>query len=408
LNADSEHKDKEPQPGGQETAAVLPRRFLTPSRRLGLWAVGIALATKLAILAWGIHVFPFEKQRGQTAVTIWSRWDGIGYLRIAETFYSASAKGVSKGEHELDSHFPPLYPLLIRLVKTVLPFSPLVSALLISWIAGLIAAYLLAQLAWHEFQDTNSVIMSVILFHVYPVSYFLITSYSESLYFLLIFAAFYFLRVQPRPFLCASSIGLGILTRLMAINLLPVLGLKLLFEIRARKRTLWYLLGLGIPLVAVGVYMAINYICYGSPLFFLQHVYADPTVPRKPAIPLRETVIAVWDFGKMVSHLKWDRFFMETLGWSSLFTAFVLLVTLWGIIKRAVPWEYSLYSVCYILFFSSFTWGVGNARYSFGAFPIFFILARAIPRALLWEWLVVSIGFLLYFSYRYVNGWWAF
>lgn len=383
----------------------IPPGFWTPNRRLGLWAVGIALSTKLAILAWGIHVFPFEKERGRTAVTIWHHWDGIGYLRIAETLYSAKGVGVSKGEHELDSHFPPLYPLLIRLVKTVLPISPILSALLISWIAGLIAAYLLAQLAWHEFQDTWSVIMSVILFHVYPVSYFLITSYSESLYFLLIFTAFYFLRVQPRPILCASSIGLGILTRLMAINLLPVLGLKLLFEIRARKRTLWHLLILGIPLVALGVYLAINYFVYGSPLFFLQHVAA---IQRKPAIPMRETLFAVWDFGKMISEQRWDRFFMETLGWSSLFTAFALLVTLWGIIRKAIPWEYSLYSLSYILFFSSFNWGMSNARYSFGAFPIFFILARAIPRTLLWEWLVVSIGFLLYFSYRYVNGWWAF
>lgn len=384
----------------------IPSGFLTPNRRLGIWAVAIALATKLAILAWGIHSFPFKKEPHHTAVTIWTRWDGIGYLRIADTLYRA--KGVSKGEHELDSHFPPLHPLLIKLVKTVLPFSPDLSALLISWIAGLIAAYLLAQLAWHEFHDTWSVIMSGILFHLYPVSYFLITPYSESLYFLLVFTAFYFLRVQPRPILCASSLGLAILTRLMAITLAPVLALKLLFEIRARKRTLRCLLILGIPLVAVAIYLSINYFVYGSPLFFLNHVYADPMVPRKPTIPLRETIFAVWDFGKMVSQLKWDRFFMETLGWSSLFTGFVLLVTLWGIIRRAIPWEYSLYSLSYILFFSSFNWGMSNARYSFGAFPIFFVLARAIPRALLWEWLAVSVGFLLYFSHRYVNGFWAF
>ena len=407
MNAGSEQEELPPD-NAQGSEQVRPREFLTPSRRRGLFGVGVALIIKLLILAWGIHVFPFEKERGQTAATIWNRWDGQGYLRIAETFYSAKAKGVSKGEHELDSHFPPLYPLLIRVVKTVLPVSPLVCALLISWIAGLMAAYLLTQLAWHEFHDPWSVIMIVILFHVYPVSYFLITSYSESLYFLLTFAAFYYVRVHPRPLFCATSIGLGILTRLMAINLLPVLGLRLFFDIRARKRTLWDLLVLGVPLIAVGVYLSINYFCYGNPLFFLQHVYVDPTVPRKPAIPLRETVISVWDFGKMVSQLRWDRFFMETLGWSSLFTAFVFLVTLWGIIRRAVPWEYSLYSLCYILFFSSFTWGMGNARYSFGAFPVFFVLARAVSRTLLWQWLAVSVGFLLYFTYRYVNGWWAF
>jgi hypothetical protein len=294
------------------------------------------------------------------------------------------------------------------LVHRALHISPELAAILISWTAGLLAAYVLAQLAWHEFRDTWTVIMSGILFHLYPVSYFLITPYSESLSFLLIFTAFYFLRVQPRPVLCATGLGLAILTRLMAINLAPVVGLKFLFEVRARKRPLWHLLILGIPVIAVGIYLAINYFVYGSPLFFLHHVYSDPMVPRKPAIPMRETVAALWHFGKLTSQGKWDRFFMDTLGWSSLFTGFVLLVTLWGIIRRAIPWEYSLYALLYILFFSSFDWGIGNARYSYGAFPIFFVMVRAFSRTLLWEWLALSVCLLLYFCQRYATGLWAF
>ena len=364
-----------------EAAEAPPKKFLTPGRRLGLWAVGIALATKLALFAWGVYSFPFPKEPSQTVVTIWSRWDSVTYLRIAESHYRA--KGIPKDQHEFDSHFPPLHPLLIRLVHRGLHLSPELSAILISWLAGLGAAYLLAQLAWHEFRDTWSVIMSGILFHVYPVAYFLITPYSESLSFLLIFTAFYFLRVRPRPILCASSLGLAILTRLMSITLAPVFGLKLLFEVYNRKRGWWHLLILGIPMLAVGIYLAINYFVYGSPLFFLHHVYTDPMVPRKPSIPLRETVNALWHFGQLLSQQKWDRFFMDTLGWSSLFTAFVLVVTLWGIVRKAIPWEYSLYALCYILFFSSFDWGIGNARYSYGAFPIFFVLASAIPRTLL-------------------------
>jgi len=362
--------------------------------------------TKLALFAWGVHSFPFKKEPAQTVVTIWSRWDSDTYLRIAKTYYRA--KGIPKDQHEFDSHFPPLHPLLIRLVRQIVRVSPILSALLVSWTAGLIAAYLLAQLAWHEFQDTWTVIMSGILFHLYPVSYFLITPYSESLSFLLIFTAFYFLRVRPRPILCATSLGLAILTRLMSVNLMPVLGLKYLFEILARKRPLWHLLILGIPVLAVGIYLGINYFVYGSPLFFLHHVYTDPMIPRKPAIPLRETVSALWRFGELLSQGKWDPFFMDTLGWCSLFTGFVLLVTLWGIVRKAIPWEYSVYALCYILFFSSFDWGIGNARYSYGAFPIFFVLARAVPRVLLWEWLVVSVCLLLYFCKRYATGLWAF
>lgn len=391
----------------EEPVEVSPKKkFLTPARRLGLWAVGIALVTKLALFAWGVHSFPFHKEPSQTVVTIWSRWDSLTYLRIAKTHYSA--KGLPKDQHEFDSHFPPLQPLLIRITRQILRVSPELSALLVSWIAGLAAAYLLALLAWHEFRDTWTVIMIGILFHLYPVAYFLITPYSESLSFLLIFTAFYFLRVRPRPILCATSLGLAILTRLMSINLAPVLGIKWLLEIRARTRPLWHLLFLGIPVLAVGIYLGINYFVYGNPLFFLKHVYTDPMVPRKPAIPLRETVSSLWHFGVMVSQQKWDKFFMDTLGWSSLFTGFALLVTLWGIVKRAIPWEYSLYALLYILFFSSFDWGIGNARYSYGAFPIFFVLARAISRTLMWEWLVLSVCLLLYFCQRYATGLWAF
>jgi len=397
----------EPPPEKTEALAeVSAKKFLTPARRLGLWAVGIALVTKLALFAWGVHSFPFEKEPSQTVVTIWSRWDSLTYLRIAKMHYRA--EGLPKDMHEFDSHFPPLQPLLIRITRQILRVSPELSALLVSWIAGLAAAYLLAQLAWHEFRDTWMVIMSGVLFHLYPVSYFLITPYSESLSFLLIFTAFYFLRVRSRPILSATSLGLAILTRLMSVNLVPVVGLKWLLEVRARTRPFWHLLILGIPVLAVGIYLGINYYVYGNPIFFLKHVYTDPMVPRKPAIPLRETITALWHFAKMVSERKWDTFFMDTLGWSSLFTGFVLLVTLWGIVRRAIPWEYSLYALLYILFFSSFDWGIGNARYSYGAFPIFFVLARAIPRTLMWPWLVVSVCLLLYFCQRYATGLWAF
>lgn len=408
---DSSPTSEEPAPVAGENVPeqvpeIAPKKFLTANRRLGLWAVGIALVTKLALFAWGVHEFNFKKNPTETAITIWSEWDSLTYLRIADKHYSA--EGMPKDQHEFDSHFPPFHPLLIRCVTEGLHVSPELAALLVSWSAGLIAAYLLAQLAWYEFRDTWSVIMSGILFHVYPAAYFLITPYSESVSFLLIFTAFYFLRVRPRPILCATSLGLAILTRLLSITLAPVLGLKLFLEVRARKISAWNLLVLGFPLVAVGIYLAINYFVYGSPFFFLHHVYTDPMIPRKPAIPLRETVSALWHFADELSRPKRMRFFMETLGWNSLFTAFVLLVTLWGIIKKAIPWEYSIYSLCYILFFSSFEWGIGNVRYSYGAFPIFFILARSVTRTLLWEWLAISVCLLLYFTQRYTNGLWAF
>jgi Gpi18-like mannosyltransferase len=103
------------------------------------------------LFAWGIHAFAFKQHPDETLWTIWSRWDAASYLHIADGFYTS--QGLTKNQHDFLSHFPPFYPLVVRLVKSVSPFSTMMSGLLVSWLAGLAAAYLLAQLAWHEFRD---------------------------------------------------------------------------------------------------------------------------------------------------------------------------------------------------------------------------------------------------------------
>lgn len=366
----------------------------------------MALAIKLALFAWGVYAFPFKQNPHETRWTIWSRWDATSYIHIADGFYSS--QGLTKDQHEFLSHFPPFHPVVIRLAKAVLPCSTMMCGLIVSWIAGLAAAYFLALLAWHEFQDGGVALLAVLLFHLYPVSYFLITPYSESLYFLLALVSFYFLRIRPQYLLSATSIGLSVFTRLLGITLLPVLGLRIWIDVRQGKSRLRSFALLSIPVLAAFAYLLINRVVYGSAFFFFHHAYIDPQMLHRPNVPLWETVTGLWRFAQLSLDGIWDPFFMQTLGWGSLFTLLVGIVTAWGAARKLVPWEYSVYSACYILFYSSFHWGLSNARYSYGAFPIFFALARGLPRPLLWQWIVISAGFLLFFTKRYVSGGWAF
>ncbi len=374
--------------------------------RLLLAAVGFALFTKLGLFFWGALGYPFHKAPDETFLSIWSAWDSEHYLRIAEAGYSP--EGISEDRFRFISHFPPGYPAVTGGAARIFGMSYLHAGLAVSLFSGLAAAYLLALLAWHEFKEPRTVLWTTVLFHLYPVSYFLITPYSESLYFLAVLGFFALLRFRPRYFAAGVTSAAAILVRLMGVNLVPVLALRIIADMRARQARAWNLLVLALPAAAVAGYLALNAISWGDPLYFLQHVYEDPNTPRHPNYPLRETIGTLRSVGKMIASGSYERKFMETLGWGGVLTAFALAVTLFGTARRLVPWEYSVYSLSYLLFYSSFDWGISNARYSYGAFPIFFVLARMRPRVLPWLLVLPFAAGLLYFSKRYVWGYWAF
>ena len=371
---------------------------------LGYQVILIALTTKLGLFAWAAFRFPFERS-GDTPLSIWNRWDAPHYLRIAESGYSSS--GISEGRFHLISHFPPLHPCIIAITRFLSGASYLQAGMFVSFFFGILAAYLFARIAWAEFQSPSIVIKSSMLFHLYPVSYFLITPYSESVFFVCVFTSFLLLRQRKHLLLTSTSIACAVATRLLAASLVPVLLVRL-FQERNNMSRRFLLVGISLPCLAMLGYIALNKIVWGNPLFFLQHVYEDPSTPRYPVFPLRETVVSLIDLAGRIQKGYVEESFLETLGWGSVLTAFVLSVSLVGAARRLLPWEYSLYSIGYILFYSSFNWGISNARYSFGAFPVFLLLAQLRSRLSMWLLVLLFTPGLLYFSKRFVWGYWAF
>ncbi len=105
----------------------------------------------------------------------WLRWDTICYLIIAENGYTVQA-GLTV--------WPPLYPLLIRLFSFAAA-SPLLAALLISSIATWIAFVLLYILVT-ESHDEATAKNTLFLYAIYPLAFFLIAGYTESLFLALV------------------------------------------------------------------------------------------------------------------------------------------------------------------------------------------------------------------------------
>ncbi|MBA3736422.1 MAG: glycosyltransferase family 39 protein [Actinobacteria bacterium] len=167
---------------------------------------------------------------------IWARWDSDFFLRIAQNGYD-----------ETSAAFHPLYPALVAVLGRAFFGHYVLAGLLVSLLCCLGSFLLLFRLA-AERLGAEGAQRSVLYLAVFPMSLFLQAVYSESLFLLLVLAAFAF--AERGHFASAGILaGLAILTRAAGIALLPALAL-LAWRHRERLRALGGV-GLALPVAAV-------------------------------------------------------------------------------------------------------------------------------------------------------------
>jgi hypothetical protein len=149
------------------------------------------------------------------AIDVWARWDSVWFLRIAEHGYTAAAGTASA--------FYPLYPLAVGGLGRAFFGNYVVAGVVISLAAALAAFFLLHRLA-EERLGADGARRAVLYLAVFPMALFLQAVYSESLYLLLVLAAF-LLAERGRWLGAGAATGLALLTRPFGAALLPALAL---------------------------------------------------------------------------------------------------------------------------------------------------------------------------------------
>jgi hypothetical protein len=141
----------------------------------------------------------------------WYRWDTINYLLIADHGYT---------EETFTVVWPPLYPWLIR-IFTGLTSNPLLAALIISNLSAWVACVLLYGYTARYFSP-NLADQTLFWFLVYPLAFFLVAAYSETLF--LALALLSLTAARERKWLAAGiCAALATLTRNQGILLtLPI------------------------------------------------------------------------------------------------------------------------------------------------------------------------------------------
>jgi hypothetical protein len=320
----------------------------------------------------------------------WDKWDAQHYLYLATHGYGAA------GDARNLIAFFPLYPALISAVSA-LGLPARTSALLISNIAGVVAAILLYEVARVDGHE-KAAWRAAAFFTVFPTAYFLLVGYTEALFCALTFGSV--LAARRQRWLWAGLLGgLAAASRLTGLALLPFLTIELVAARRA-LRSLWQLI---VPplLVALGffTYLLTNLLVLGDPLAFVA-VQRDHWA-HSLAAPWRGLAGAV---NGLSWRVPWEKLTVgggEIAGGTAAYGATALS---W---LRLRPSD-AAYATVVTVMVTFLPFWLSIPRYLLGMYPLFLLAGRITRRWLYLPLVGVSFVALVVFGLAFGRGYWAF
>jgi len=352
--------------------------------------IGWALVMKAFLFLLGLTAYHvFENKRvpsWRDAFTIWSRWDGLNYLAVAENGYTP--------DHRLVVY--PLFPWLIRALSFVTQ-DYLTAALVIATVASIVAAVLLRRLVALDFPNAVA-LRAVWFFLIFPTSYALHVGYTESLFLALVFACLLSARTERWPEAGVLA-GFAAMTRANGLALLPVLCVEVAQQWRQQRRWRWQWLSvLGVPL-GYCVYLAINRQVGGSAFAFME--IRRKVFRTQPAWPWQGIQHLIGDLHRQPNQAE------IVAGQELVFVAlaFVCVVIAWFKLRPS----YATWITVSWCGFAGLAFIQSAPRYCLSAFPIFILFALCARNRVCYAAITVwSLFYLVIFASLFARGWWAF
>jgi hypothetical protein len=347
--------------------------------------VAIVVIAELAAAIIGQRAGTHVQESHNVLLSVWGRWDAVHYIEIA-----------TQGYFGTNMAFFPLYPLLIRIVGAFAG-NHLAGGLLVSNASFFFGLLFLYKLLEHEY-DRATARRAIFYISIFPSAVFFSAVYTESLFFMLTVASFYYMR--SHRWWLAGAIGFfAALTRVEGVLLLAPFLIEWLAQYRSApaKGTRNLLAAVLIPL-GLSVYMAYLWVLRADPLYF-SHVQIHWN--RHFAPPWVSVIDA---FGK-VAHLTAGPSIANE--WLQIaFTALMIGVLVGG--WKSLRSSYIAYMALSILIPMSTSSLMSMPRFALVLFPMFAILARWGER----PWvnnviLAFSLPLLGLFTVLFANWYWV-
>ncbi len=270
----------------------------------------------------------------------------------------------TQGYAGTDMAFFPLFPLLIRILGSLVG-NHLVAGLLISNASFFFGLLYLYKLLEHEY-DRSVARRAIFYVSIFPSAFFFSAVYTESLFFMLTVASFYYMRMHHWWF--AGAIGfLAALTRVEGVLLVVPFLIEWYSQYKPNlKQHLSNLLPGGLIPLGLFTYMAFLWVLVGDPLYF-SHVQIHWN--RHFALPWVSVVNSLHQIATATQGQTIANQLMEL---SFTFLMIGVLIVGW---KQLRP-SYIAYMALSILIPMSTSSLMSMPRFALVLFPMFAILGR--------------------------------
>jgi mannosyltransferase PIG-V len=375
------------------------QRAALPCARSLLWRlVLLCVGVRVGLEAIGLAALAFYDHPVWTnALDLWNRWDAQHFLRLAEVGYVQSSPPPN-ADDPLYIVFFPFFPLAVHVVSLVV-MNLVLSALVVSFAASVGAGYFLFRLVALD-ADEAAAWRAVILLFSFPTAYYLAAPFSEALFLFAVLASVYAARTgRWAEAGVAGALATG--TRVTGIALAPALLVEVFARkagVRERIRTLAW-----ISVAAAGllIYLAINLIVHGDPLYFLEvqrtHWFQQAVPPWEPVQVAIEALLAGGnDFVTT---------FMYAGRFAGVLVALPLLVFAVGRLRLPDV----LYGWTSFVLILSAAWLISLPRYLLVVYPLFVIGARLSrsPRVFV-PFVLAGAALQAWLMWRFGSGQWTF
>ncbi|GAC1584493.1 MAG: hypothetical protein NVS3B28_05730 [Candidatus Velthaea sp.] len=237
--------------------------------------VSIVVIAELAAIVIGQRPGTHYAASQNPVLAVWGRWDAEHYLNVARYGYSGT-----------EVAFFPLYPVLIRMLGAITG-NNVIAGLIVSNVASFFGLLFFYKLAEHQY-NRHVAQRATFYVSIFPTAIFFTAVYTESLFFALTVASFYYIR--ERRWLTAGAIAFfASLTRVEGVLLAVPFLIEWLVTLFGSGRSIsqafseavkWPvdhlvrpIVGLALVPLGLAVYMGYLWVLRGDPLYFT-HVQA--------------------------------------------------------------------------------------------------------------------------------------
>lgn len=290
-------------------------------------------------------------------IDVLTSWDGKWYFAIVRDSYpSRIPSNVTWDDYQARTAFFPVFPTLVHWLDKVVPGGDVFAAILLNFVLGAIAIYLVGRLA-RELFDDQVAYRAMLLMALFPGSFVLSFTYSEAT--LLVVAAGCLLCLHRRNWLLAGVLAsIGAATRPNGIALIAACGVAALIAIKKDRE--WKSL-LAVVLAPIGF--------LGFHLFLYFRTGEDLAWFR--------TQGEAWDegtsFGLTAIRNTIDAFVHPLSSPTDIITAvsFVtMLALLYAAWKKRLPWPVVTYCAVVLILMLAPSTVTARPRFLYTAFPL--------------------------------------